>query len=53
MSVNDFESRFGGIVRLYGIKGMVKIRHAKILIVGIGGVGSWVAEALARTGIAT
>jgi len=51
MSVNDFESRFGGIVRLYGIKGMVKIRHAKILIVGIGGVGSWVAEALARTGI--
>ena len=51
MSVDDFEARFGGIVRLYGIKGMVKIRQAKILIVGIGGVGSWVAEALARTGL--
>lgn len=51
MIVDDFEARFGGIVRLYGIKGMVKIRQAKILVVGIGGVGSWVAEALARTGI--
>ena len=49
--VDDFDSRFGGIVRLYGIKGMVKIRKAKILVIGIGGVGSWVAEALARTGI--
>lgn len=51
MSVDDFDSRFGGIVRVYGIKGMAKIRQAKILVVGIGGVGSWVAEALARTGI--
>lgn len=49
--VDDFDSRFGGIVRLYGIKGMVKIRKAKILVIGIGGVGSWVAEALARTGL--
>lgn len=51
MFVDDFESRFGGIARLYGIKGMTKIREARILVVGIGGVGSWVAEALARTGI--
>lgn len=51
MSVDDFDSRFGGIVRVYGIKGMAKIRQAKVLVVGIGGVGSWVAEALARTGI--
>ncbi|MBA2405385.1 MAG: ThiF family adenylyltransferase, partial [Bdellovibrionales bacterium] len=51
MIVDDFESRFGGIARLYGIKGMVKIRQAKILVIGIGGVGSWAAEALARTGI--
>ena len=49
--MDDFDSRFGGIVRVYGIKGMVKIREAKILVIGIGGVGSWVAEALARTGI--
>ncbi len=51
MLVDDFDSRFGGIVRVYGIKGMLKIRQAKILVIGIGGVGSWVAEALARTGI--
>jgi tRNA A37 threonylcarbamoyladenosine dehydratase len=51
MIVEDFESRFGGITRLYGIQGMSKIRQARILIIGIGGVGSWVAEALARTGI--
>lgn len=51
MIVDDFDSRFGGIVRVYGIAGMEKIRRARILVIGIGGVGSWVAEALARTGI--
>jgi tRNA threonylcarbamoyladenosine dehydratase len=48
---NDFASRFGGIVRVYGISGMDIIRQSRILVIGIGGVGSWVAEALARTGI--
>jgi tRNA A37 threonylcarbamoyladenosine dehydratase len=48
---NDYDSRFGGIGRLYGLKGLEKIRQGKILVIGIGGVGSWVAEALARTGI--
>lgn len=51
MIVDDFESRFGGIARLYGVKKMEQIRKAKILVIGIGGVGSWVAEAFARTGI--
>lgn len=51
MIIDDFDSRFGGIARVYGIKGMAKIRQAKILVIGIGGVGSWVAEALARTGV--
>lgn len=51
MIVDDFDSRFGGIVRVYGIKGMDQIRKARVLVIGIGGVGSWVAEALARTGI--
>lgn len=51
MDSSDFESRFGGIARLYGVEAMGKIRQAKILIIGIGGVGSWVAEALARTGL--
>jgi len=48
---NDYFARFGGIGRLFGRKGQEKIREARILIVGIGGVGSWVAEALARTGV--
>lgn len=48
---HDFQSRFGGIGRLYGSKALDKINASKILVVGIGGVGSWVAEALARTGV--
>lgn len=48
---DDFESRFGGIARLYGRLGMEKIKQANILVIGIGGVGSWVAESLARTGV--
>jgi tRNA A37 threonylcarbamoyladenosine dehydratase len=47
----DYHARFGGIGRVFGLKGLEKIKHSKILIIGIGGVGSWVAEALARSGI--
>lgn len=43
--------RFGGTQRLYGEKGLDNLRHAKVSVVGIGGVGSWAAEALARTGV--
>lgn len=49
--MNDYHARFGGIGRLFGINGLEKIKNSHILIIGIGGVGSWVAEALARTGI--
>ena len=48
----DLERRFGGLVRLYGAEGAAKIRTAHVVVVGIGGVGSWAAEALARSGIA-
>lgn len=48
---SDYDSRFGGIGRLYGRKSLEKVRSSHILIIGIGGVGSWVAESLARTGI--
>jgi tRNA A37 threonylcarbamoyladenosine dehydratase len=51
MQTDDFEARFGGIGRVYGLKGLEKIKKAKILIIGIGGVGSWVAESLARSGV--
>ncbi len=45
------QSRFGGIARLYGTQALIKLQQAHILIIGIGGVGSWTAEALARSGI--
>lgn len=43
--------RFGGIERLYGTAAMEKFRAAHVCVVGIGGVGSWIVEALARSGI--
>ena len=43
--------RFGGIARLYGTQALVRLQQSHVLIIGIGGVGSWVAEALARSGI--
>jgi tRNA A37 threonylcarbamoyladenosine dehydratase len=47
----EYESRFSGIGRLYGIAGMKAFEKAHIAIIGIGGVGTWVAEGLARAGI--
>jgi hypothetical protein len=46
-----FETRFGGIARLYGQDGLAKLRVAHVCVVGIGGVGAWAAEALARSGL--
>ncbi len=43
--------RFGGLERLYGVTGAKKIRQAHVAVVGIGGVGSWAVEALARSGV--
>ena len=48
----DLERRFGGLARLYGTQGAERIRRAHVAVVGIGGVGSWAAEALARSGVA-
>jgi len=47
----DLARRFGGLERLYGVPGAQAIRRACVAVVGIGGVGSWAAEALARSGI--
>lgn len=47
----DLERRFAGVSRLYGTEGAARLRNAHVCIVGIGGVGSWSAEALARTGV--
>ena len=47
----DLERRFGGLSRVYGPEGANRVRAAHVAIVGIGGVGSWAAEALARSGV--
>ena len=48
----DIERRFGGLRRLYGDQGYARIRSARVAVVGLGGVGSWAVEALARSGVA-
>jgi tRNA A37 threonylcarbamoyladenosine dehydratase len=51
-SVADLERRFGGLRRLHGDSGYARLRAARIAVIGLGGVGSWAAEALARSGVA-
>ena len=45
------QRRFGGLERLYGVQAAARIRAAHVVVVGIGGVGSWTVEALARSGV--
>ncbi|CAH0242372.1 tRNA threonylcarbamoyladenosine dehydratase [Massilia sp. Bi118] len=47
----DFERRFGGIARLYGERALERFRKAHVCVIGVGGVGSWIVEALARSAI--
>lgn len=49
----DVARRFGGVSRLYGADGLAKLQSAHICVIGIGGVGSWAAEALARNAVGT
>ncbi len=49
----DYTNRFGGIGRLYGAAGLERLRAAHACVIGVGGVGSWTVEALARTGVGT
>jgi tRNA threonylcarbamoyladenosine dehydratase len=48
----DLERRFGGLRRLYGDEGYAALRTLRVAVVGVGGVGSWAVEALARSGVA-
>jgi tRNA A37 threonylcarbamoyladenosine dehydratase len=43
--------RFGGVSRLYGVNGLAKLQTMHICVIGIGGVGSWAAEAVARNAV--
>lgn len=47
----DLRRRFSGLERLFGLSPAEKIRSAHVAVIGIGGVGSWAAEALARSGV--
>jgi tRNA A37 threonylcarbamoyladenosine dehydratase len=47
----DYDRRFGGIARLYGAPALERFRSAHVCVIGVGGVGSWIAEALARSAI--
>src|SRR5436190_14289846 len=49
--MSDFDLRFGGIGRLFGVDALARLRVAHVCVVGIGGVGSWTVEALARSGV--
>jgi tRNA threonylcarbamoyladenosine dehydratase len=48
----DHQRRFGGLARLYGTKGAHAISQSHVAVIGVGGVGSWAAESLARSGVA-
>ena len=51
LDAERFERRFGGLRRLYGVQGAQRIFDAHCVVAGLGGVGSWAAEALARSGV--
>jgi tRNA A37 threonylcarbamoyladenosine dehydratase len=50
-SAPNHERRFGGLERLYGAGALARAAAAHVVVVGIGGVGSWAVEALARSGL--
>lgn len=52
-SDDQYDRRFNGIARLYGADSFARFAGAHVAIIGLGGVGSWAAEALARTGVGT
>ena len=47
----DYARRFGGIARLYGDAALTRFQNAHVCVIGVGGVGSWIVEALARSTI--
>jgi tRNA A37 threonylcarbamoyladenosine dehydratase len=45
------DPRFSGLARLYGDRGLARLRASRVAVIGVGGVGTWVAEALTRSAI--
>ncbi|PIE47463.1 MAG: tRNA threonylcarbamoyladenosine dehydratase [Gammaproteobacteria bacterium] len=48
---DQYQRRFAGTGRLYGTESVTKFENAHVYIIGVGGVGTWAAEGLARTGV--
>ena len=48
---DDFQDRFGGVGRLFGMDSLERLREAHVCVIGVGGVGSWTVEGLARSGV--
>ncbi len=51
LMTQSYLQRFGGIGRLYGVQALPRLHAARVAVIGVGGVGSWVVEALARSGV--
>ena len=49
--MSDFRERFGGVARVLGEPALARLRTAHVAVIGLGGVGSWAVEALARSGV--
>ena len=48
---DEYERRFAGVEKIYGDEAFRQYEHSHVMVIGIGGVGSWAVEALARTGV--
>lgn len=48
---DEYERRFAGVAKIYGDSAFQYYAQSHVMVIGIGGVGSWAVEALARTGI--
>lgn len=48
---SDYFDRFGGVGRLLGKSGLARLQMARVCVIGLGGVGSWAVEGLARSGV--
>ena len=48
---DEYDRRFAGVAKIYGENAFAHYEQSHVMVIGIGGVGSWAVEALARTGI--
>src|SRR5512137_1525931 len=49
--MDSYQARFSGVRRLFSSAGLERLQQAHVCVIGLGGVGSWAVEALARSGV--